>query len=101
MAGSSLAGFILSRLVLDEAEILSIAVAPTQRGRGLARQLLDINLRRLAALGARSVFLEVEEGNVSARRLYHRAGFHDIARREAYYPASRGSAALVLRRDLA
>jgi ribosomal-protein-alanine N-acetyltransferase len=101
MARSSLAGFILSRLVLDEAEILSIAVAPTQRGRGLARQLLDINLRRLAALGARSVFLEVEEGNVSARRLYHRAGFRDIARREAYYPVGQGSAALVLRRDLA
>ena len=84
----------------DEAEILSIAVASARRGRGLARQLLDINLRRLAALGARSVFLEVEEGNISARRLYRRAGFQEVGRRETYYAPERGAAALVLRRDL-
>jgi ribosomal-protein-alanine N-acetyltransferase len=99
-AGTALAGFILSRIVQDEAEILSIAVASAWRGRGLARQLLDINLRRLAALGARSVFLEVEEGNVSARRLYRRAGFQEVGRRERYYAPERGAAALVLRRYL-
>jgi len=99
-AGAALAGLILSRIVQDEAEILSIAVAPARRGRGLARQLLDINLRRLAALGARSVFLEVEEGNISARRLYRRAGFQEVGRRERYYAPERGAAALVLRRDL-
>jgi ribosomal-protein-alanine N-acetyltransferase len=99
-AGAALAGFILSRLVRDEAEILSIAVASARQGRGLARQLLDTNLRRLAALGARSVFLEAEEGNVPARRLYRRAGFRQVARREAYYAAGHGAAALVLRRDL-
>ena len=55
-----MAGFILSRLAAGEAEILSIAIAPKQRGRGLARPLLDLNLRRLAGLGARTVFLEVE-----------------------------------------
>jgi len=95
MAGSSLIGFIVSRLVLDEAEILSIAVTSTRRG-----QLLDINLRRLVGMGARSVFLEVDEGNVPALRLYRRAGFREVGRREAYYPAGRGSAALTLRRDL-
>ena len=100
MAGSSLIGFIVSRLVLDEAEILSIAVTSTRRGRGLARHLLDINLRRLVGMGARSVFLEVDEGNVPALRLYRRAGFREVGRREAYYPAGRGSAALTLRRDL-
>lgn len=99
-AGAALAGFILSRLVRDEAEILSIAVASARQGRGLAWQLLDTNLRRLAALGARSVFLEVEEGNVSARRLYRRAGFQEVGRREAYYAAGQGGAALVLRRNL-
>jgi len=99
-AGAALAGLILSRIVQDEAEILSIAVASARRGRGLARQLLDINLRRLAALGARSVFLEVEEGNISARRLYRRAGFQEVGRRERYYAPERGAAALVLRRDL-
>lgn len=100
MAGRGLIGFIVSRVVLEEAEILSIAVASSRRGSGLARQLLDINLRRLAGLGARSVFLEVGEGNVPALRLYRRAGFREVGRREAYYPAGRGSAALILRRDL-
>ena len=100
MVGRSLIGFIVSRLALDEAEILSIAVASTRRGKGLARQLLDINLRRLVGLGARSVFLEVDEGNVPALRLYRRAGFREVGRRNAYYPSGRGSAALILRRDL-
>jgi ribosomal-protein-alanine N-acetyltransferase len=99
-AGRNVVGFIISRLVLDEAEILSTAVAAPRRGKGLARRLLDLHLRRLAGLGARTVFLEVEEGNVPARRLYQRAGFRQVGRREGYYPAARGAAALILRRDL-
>jgi ribosomal-protein-alanine N-acetyltransferase len=98
--GRKVVGFILSRLAADEAEILSVAVAGAWRGRGLARRLLDLNLRRLAGLGARAVFLEVDEGNVPARRLYQRAGFRDVGRREGYYPAGKGAAALILRRDL-
>ena len=46
-----LAGFIMARLVEDEAEILSIAVAGSRQRRGLARKLLDLHLRRLAGLG--------------------------------------------------
>ena len=94
----TIAGFILSRLAAGEAEILSIAIAPKQRGRGLARPLLDLNLRRLAGLGARTVFLEVDENNKPARALYRRAGFADVGRRNSYYQS--GAAALVLRRDL-
>jgi ribosomal-protein-alanine N-acetyltransferase len=102
LRGASLVGFILSRLVVDEAEILSVAVASAWRRRGLARRLLDLHLRRLAGLGALAVFLEVEEGNVAARRLYGRAGFREVGRREGYYPdpAGKSTAALVLRRDL-
>ena len=102
MVGSVMAGFIMSRLVEDEAEILSIAVAGSRRGRGLARNLLTLHLRRLAGLGARAVFLEVDEHNVAAIRLYGRAGFREISRRPNYYPGADGkaAAALVLRRDL-
>jgi len=57
-------------------------------------------LRRLAGLGVRAVFLEVAEDNGSARALYRRAGFRDVGRREGYYPAGKGAAALILRRDL-
>jgi ribosomal-protein-alanine N-acetyltransferase len=100
VAGRSLRGFILSRLVADEAEILSVAVASAQRGKGLARRLLDLHLRRLAGLGARAVFLEVDEGNEPALRLYRRAGFRQVGRRAGYYQSNQGAAALVLRRDL-
>ena len=91
----------MSRVIEDEAEILSVAVARRQRGRGLAAQLLNLNLRRLAGLGARAVFLEVGEHNDPALRLYRRAGFSEVSRRPNYYPTPDGKiAALVLRRDL-
>jgi ribosomal-protein-alanine N-acetyltransferase len=98
MHGRSMIGFILSRMAAAEAEILSVAIAPRQRGRGLARPLLDLHLRRLAGLGARAVFLEVDEHNAPARALYRRAGFYDVGRRKSYYQS--GASALVLRRDL-
>jgi [ribosomal protein S18]-alanine N-acetyltransferase len=98
LRGRTMAGFILSRLAAGEAEILSVAIAPKQRGRGYARPLLDLNLRRLAGLGARTVFLEVDENNKPARALYRRAGFADVGRRNSYYQS--GAAALILRRDL-
>lgn len=101
IVGRNLAGFILSRMIAGEAEILSVAVVSARRGKGLARQLLDLHLRRLAGLGAHTVFLEVDEGNVPARRLYRRAGFREVGRREGYYSAGNGAAALILRRDLA
>ncbi len=98
----ALEGFILSRLVAGEAEILSVAVASARRGRGLARALLNLHLRRLAGLGVRAVFLEVDEHNEPARRLYRRAGFREVGRRPGYYQQGRErpTAALVLRRDL-
>jgi [ribosomal protein S18]-alanine N-acetyltransferase len=98
LIGRSFAGFALSRLAAGEAEILSIAIAPAWRGRALAYPLLDLHLRRLAGLGARSVFLEVDQRNTPARRLYRRAGFHEVGLRQGYYQG--GAAALVLRRDL-
>jgi ribosomal-protein-alanine N-acetyltransferase len=100
--GRTLHGFILSRLAADEAEILSVAVASARRGRGLARALLNLHLRRLAGLGARAVFLEVDESNEPARRLYNRAGFREVGRRTGYYQQGPGqpATALVLRRDL-
>jgi ribosomal-protein-alanine N-acetyltransferase len=99
----ALVGFIISRQVADEAEILSVAVAARQQGRGLAGRLLTLHLRRLAGLGAHTVFLEVDEHNAAAIRLYERAGFREVSRRPNYYAAGGGkaAAALVLRRDLA
>ncbi|MFA6265702.1 MAG: ribosomal protein S18-alanine N-acetyltransferase [Pseudolabrys sp.] len=101
--GSTFAGFVMSRCAADEAEILSIAVTKRCRGRGLARQLLDLHMRRLAALGVKALFLEVDEHNRPAIGLYRGAGFREVARRPNYYPLPNGetAAALVLRRDIA
>jgi ribosomal-protein-alanine N-acetyltransferase len=102
LLGPRTVGFIVSRIVAGEAEILSVAVARAQQGRGLARRLLDLHLRRLAGLGVTTVFLEVDDDNVPARRLYARSAFREVGRRDGYYPrpGSAAGAAVVLRRDL-
>jgi ribosomal-protein-alanine N-acetyltransferase len=103
MLGNRMIGFIMSRCAAGEAEILSVAVMSSQRGKGLAGRLLTLHMRRLAGLGVRVLFLEVDEGNTAARRLYRRAGFREAGRRAGYYQGAGGatSSALVLRRDLA
>jgi ribosomal-protein-alanine N-acetyltransferase len=100
--GRRIVGFAVSRLAADEAEILSIAVAASHRGRGLSRDLLRTHLGHLAGRGVRTVFLEVEENNLPARRLYARAGFGIAGRRERYYRQADGEDlnALLMRRDL-
>lgn len=100
--GRKIIGFAVSRLAADEAEILSIAVAAEQRGRGLSRDLLMTHLGHLAGRGVRTIFLEVEENNQPARRLYERAGFAVVGRRERYYrePSGEQLNALLMRRDL-
>ena len=102
MIGRNFAGFVMSRMALDEAEVLSIAVTEAYRGRAVARMLMRHHLGRLAAHGIQVVFLEVDEGNVSALRLYRRAGFVEVGRREGYYKnhGDKPAAALVLRRNL-
>jgi ribosomal-protein-alanine N-acetyltransferase len=100
--GRKIVGFSVSRIAADEAEILSIALAQSHRGRGLSHNLLLTHLGHLAGRGVRTVFLEVEENNPPARRLYERAGFAVVGRRERYYRQDGGEPlnALLMRRDL-
>jgi ribosomal-protein-alanine N-acetyltransferase len=99
---SNVIGFAVSRIGADEAEILSIAIDAGHRGQRFSRDLLFTHLGYLAGRGVRTVFLEVEENNQPARRLYERAGFAVIGRRERYYREAGGQElnALVMRRDL-
>lgn len=101
--GRKIVGFAVSRIGADEAEILSIAVDPACRGRGLSRPLLLTHLGHLAGRGVRTIFLEVEENNRPARRLYDTCGFTVAGRRERYYKQPGGAQlnALLMRRDLA
>lgn len=100
--GRGTIGFAVSRIGADEAEILSIAVDRAHRGRGLSRTLLMTHLGHLAGRGVRTIFLEVEENNQAARRLYDRSGFMVVGRRERYYKQPNGEQlnALLMRRDL-
>jgi ribosomal-protein-alanine N-acetyltransferase len=95
-------GFVMSRRAADEAEILSIVMSAARRRDGLARTLLAAHLARLAANGVAQVFLEVEEGNLAAEKLYRHFGFREVGRRNGYYPKPDGSraAAIAMRLDL-
>jgi ribosomal-protein-alanine N-acetyltransferase len=97
-----LGGFILSRLLPPDAEILTFAVDPSRRGAGLGRMLLERHLENLERGGARLVFLEVADDNAAALKLYLRAGFKEIGRRENYYQRANGErrAAVNLRLEL-
>ncbi len=88
--------------VIDEAEILTIAVAAPARGKGRSRLLLAQHLEGLLMAGARKVHLEVDEGNEPALRLYRGLGFAETGKRPSYYSRSDGgrTAALTMSRAL-
>lgn len=91
-------GFILARRVLDEAEILTLAVHPDHRRQGLGEALVETAAVVTAASGARVMFLEVAEDNPPAMALYAKAGFGKAGRRRDYYAP--GAHAWLLRRSL-
>ena len=95
-------GFVLCRAVADEAEILTIAVRPEARGRGLGSRLVAAGAQQAEALGAMRLFLEVAEDNHPALALYAGAGFVVSGRRRGYYGRADGSRvdALVMSRNL-
>ena len=82
--GAGAVGFALSRGVLDEEELLLIAVDPAFRGRGIGAALLRRYIDAAEARGKTRLFLEMREGN-PAESLYRRAGFEAIGRRRNYY----------------
>jgi ribosomal-protein-alanine N-acetyltransferase len=102
-------GFALARLAAGcvaagraaaagEAEVLTLAVRPLARRRGIGRALFDAVCARARDAGAEALFLEVAEGNGAARALYAAAGAAEVGRRRRYYPD--GGDALVLKQSL-
>lgn len=91
-------GFLLCRVAADEAEILTLAVAPESRLKGVGSALLAEAMTGAVVRGAGAMFLEVSERNAAARGLYAASGFSTVGRRKRYYPD--GADALVLRRAL-
>ena len=83
--GSAVLGYLIARLVADEAEVLNLAVVPEARRRGIGGALLRAGLERCTEDQVKEVFLEVRESNHNARALYLAHGFRAVGQRAAYY----------------
>ena len=78
-------GFIVGRAVREDWEIENIAVAGAARRGGLGTRLLEEFIDLARGRGAQSIFLEVRESNLAARRLYEKHAFVETGRRKRYY----------------
>ncbi len=78
-------GYIIAKKILDEAEILSIAVKQSFRRRGIAEALLKELISTLKKEAVKVCYLEVRISNFSAINLYKKAGFRECGIRKNYY----------------
>ena len=83
--GGEIIGFAGFWLIIDEAEIMKVAVRKSERGKGVGNALLLAIIEDAAMMGAKTILLEVREGNTPARKLYEKHGFISYATREKYY----------------
>lgn len=83
------AGFVLTRHVLDEEELLLIAVTPDARRQGVGAALIALMLAAGRQRGTTRVFLEMRRGN-PAIHLYRKFGFEAIGERRNYYRMANG-----------
>lgn len=92
-------GYLFAYRVLDEAEILNLAVDSQHQRVGIGRELVARGLSELGAVGVRRAYLEVRESNQPAQAFYRHFGFHTVGRRRGYYARPREDA-LVLALDI-
>ncbi len=92
------AGYVGSQAVLDEADMMNIAVSPAFRRRGVAQKLVLELVEQLAAKAVRCLTLEVRASNESAIALYEKLGFSQVGRRPRYYQKPKEDA-LILRKE--
>ena len=88
-AAAAPAGFVLTRHVLDEEELLLIAVVPGARRRGVGAALIEHLFSAARRRGVAKIFLEMRRGN-PAVQLYHKFGFEPIGERRNYYRMANG-----------
>ena len=83
--GGALSGHVGIKLIFDEAHVMTLAVRPERRRRGLARTLVEAALSDPTSAGTRRVYLEVRPSNLAARALYGSLGFSETGVRSRYY----------------
>ena len=88
-------GFCILQKVLDEANLLLMAIEPTFQKQGLGLQLLEQSIEGLGSQ-CNMVFLEVRQSNVAAIQLYEKVGFAQMDLRKNYYPTAQGKEDAVL-----
>ena len=98
MEGDRLAGYVGSQTVMDETDMMNLAVAPQFRRQGVGETLVNALTASLKELGSRCLTLEVRDSNEAARALYGKLGFTEIGRRRGYYRDPREDA-LILRKE--
>ena len=90
-------GFIVYRVAVDEAEIITIGVAPDFRRSGIASAMIGIIEKNLKSQGVKKIFLEVASNNIAAQKLYENMGFWTVGLRPKYYD---GMDAILMSKDL-
>ncbi len=96
---SGIVGYAGLLMVLDEAEILNIAVRHDRRKEGIGHFLMQSLLLLSGESGIHTIHLEVRESNHSARRLYARHGFKEVGLRRSYYTDPTEDAVLMTRQS--
>ena len=94
-----LLGYIGSQTVMDEADMMNVAVEPSARRRGVAERLVSRLVCDLGCLGVKHLTLEVRVSNEPAIALYNKLGFVQVGRRPNYYRNPKEDA-LILRKGL-
>ena len=92
-----LAGYVGYWEAPEEAHIITVAVAPIFRHRGLGKRMMDHFLAFAAQKGARLATLEVRDGNLAGRKLYEKCGFRMVAIRKKYYSDNLEDAVVMIR----
>lgn len=98
-AGGKISGFLVGRLVEDQAEVLNMAVGADHRHKGEGSALLSAALEEFGSRGAKNLYLEVRESNTRAISFYERHGFLRSGLRKGYY-RSPNEAAVIMERKL-
>ncbi len=96
--GDKVAGYVGSQTVIDESDMMNIAVHPDYRRQGIGAELVNVLGEKLKEKGSLRLSLEVRASNESAQALYQKLGFAQVGRRPRYYRNPREDA-LILRKE--